>query len=182
MEEIVTKRLMVAFVIAIFTIGLLPAAAGAQTEEEVIAAVAEVRAAAGELATAVSGGDPVDIQAKADALRAAVDALKVVAPDVDYGGLDDALDALDAAITGGDAAEIAAAADAVAAAAEAAAAEAEAGAEGEGEGGSAPSGGVDTGAGGTAEGTGLPIGLLLAALLGLVAAAGLYGRTRRSQG
>jgi hypothetical protein len=136
-------RAILVSLVAMLVVGLIPIAAVAQTADEITAAATEVKAKVGELDTAITGGDPVDIKAKADALGVAVDALKALTADVDYAEFDAALLALDAAITGGDAAEIAAAGAAAAAAANAAAAGAEA--EAAAAGGTAEPTAVDSG-------------------------------------
>jgi formate hydrogenlyase subunit 3/multisubunit Na+/H+ antiporter MnhD subunit len=123
--------------IAALVLALVPIAAGAQTVEQVNAAVDDVK-----LKLDALGGETVEEwTASAEALKASVANLKAVAGDldgaVDYAELDAAVAALDAAITGGDLAEIAVAGEAVAAAG--------AGVVAAAGGGTPAAGGVDTG-------------------------------------
>lgn len=112
-------RRIVLLLIAVLIIGLVPAVASAQTDEEKAAAAALKDAGDG-----LDGPETVeDWAAAAETFKAEVAAFKEVYPDLDYADLDAAIVDLDAAIAGGDLDEIAAAGAVAKAAAEAAQAE-----------------------------------------------------------
>ena len=96
--------------LAVLMIALIPAVAGAQTDEEAAAIAA--------LEEALDGVECVTVEAcieEVAEVKAAVAALKALFPDLDYAALDAAIADLEAAIEGGDLDEIAAAGEAVAA-------------------------------------------------------------------
>ncbi len=101
----------VLFLVALMVFALMPAVAGAQTDEEAAAIAALTEALDGVNCVTVEGC----IEELAE-VNAAVAALKALFPDLDYAALDGAIADLDAAITGGDLDEIEAAAAAVGAA------------------------------------------------------------------
>ena len=121
------RRIPVLLLAALLIIGLVPIAVSAQTTEEAAAIAA--------LEEALDGIECVTVEGCIEDLAevsAALTALKVLFPDLDYGALDAAIADLEAAIEGGDLDAIEAAADAVSAAGAAVAAAAAA-AAGEGE-------------------------------------------------
>ena len=113
------------FLVALLVLALMPAVAGAQTDEEAAAIAA--------LTEALDGLNCVTVEGCVEDLaevNAALAALKALFPDLDYAALDAAIADLEAAIEGGDLDAIEAAAAAVAAAgADVAAAAAAAGGE-----------------------------------------------------
>ena len=115
----------VLFLVALLVFALMPAVAGAQTDEEAAAIAA--------LTEALDGLNCVTVEGCVEDLaevNAALAALKALFPDLDYAALDAAIADLEAAIEGGDLDAIEAAAAAVAAAgADVAAAAAAAGGE-----------------------------------------------------
>ena len=117
----------VLFLVALLVFALMPAVAGAQTDEEAAAIAA--------LTEALDGLNCVTVEGCVEDLaevNAALAALKALFPDLDYAALDAAIADLEAAIEGGDLDEISAAAAAVGAAgADVAAAAAAAAAGGE---------------------------------------------------
>jgi hypothetical protein len=110
--------------IAAMVIAVLPAAAGAQVDEEAVAAAKLLS----EKANAVGcpGCPPSNFQFGLDAVEPALADVKAKAPGLDYAELDAAIVGLQTAIDGGDVAEMEAAAQALAAAAAGVVAEAEA--------------------------------------------------------
>jgi len=91
------RRFPVFLLVAILMIGLVPAAAGAQTDEEAAAIAALEGALDGIGCITVEGC----IEEVAE-LKAAVAALKVLFADLDYAACDAGIADLDAAIEGGD--------------------------------------------------------------------------------
>ena len=101
----------VLFLVALLVFALMPAVAGAQTDEETAAIAA--------LAEALDGLECVTVEGCIEDLaevNATLAALKALFPDLDYSALDAAIADLGAAIEGGDLDEVSAAAAAVQAA------------------------------------------------------------------
>jgi len=145
-------RRIVLFLVALLVFALMPAVAGAQTDEEAAAIAALEEALTGVECVTVEGC----IEEVAE-VKAALAALKALFPDLDYAALDAAIADLEAAIEGGDLAEIEAAAAAVGAAgADVAAAAAAAAGEG-GETTTTAAGATTTVAAPTAVATGSPV-------------------------
>jgi hypothetical protein len=91
------RRFPVLLLVAMLMIGLVPAAAGAQTDEEAAAIAA--------LEGALDGIGCITVEGcieEAAELKAAVAALKVLFADLDYAACDAGIADLDAAIEGGD--------------------------------------------------------------------------------
>ena len=146
------KRRIAFVLIAVLAIGLVPAVAGAQTDEEAAAILALEEALDGVECVTVEGC----IEDVAE-VSAALAALKALFPDLDYSALDAAIADLDAAIEGGDLDEIEAAAAAVGAAGADVAAAATAAAAGGGETTTTAAGATTTVAAPTAVATGSPV-------------------------
>jgi hypothetical protein len=110
------KRMIL--IIAVVSIGLLPAVAAAQSAEEAVVAIGVVQEALDDLDAAIEGSpDLVLVEEALVAVREAVDALVLVAGDLDLAALEGALVELESAV---EAAEIGAIGAAFAAASAAA--------------------------------------------------------------
>ena len=119
------RRIPVLLLAALLMIGLVPVAAGAQTDEEAAAILV--------LEEALDGLECITVEGCIEEIaevKVALEVLKTLFPDLDYGALDAAIADLEAAIEGGDLDEIKAAADAVSAAGAGVIADAEAAAGG----------------------------------------------------
>jgi len=108
MKGATMRRFPVLLLAALLIVGLVPIAASAQTTEEA-AAIAALGEALDGLECVTAEGCIEDLAE----VKAALAALKVLFPDLDYGALDAAIADLETAITGGDLDAIRVAADAV---------------------------------------------------------------------
>jgi len=164
----VEMRRIALLLIAVLLIGLVPAVASAQTDEEKAAAIALLDESSKDL----EGHETVeDWAAAAEAFKASVADFKEAHPDLDYTALDAAIADLDAAIEGGDLDEIAAAAAVAKGEAEALAAEA-----GEGGDGTEEPTAVDTG---SAVSDGPNVAMLAVAGMLTLFAVGVFGVRKR---
>jgi hypothetical protein len=114
-------RRIVVLLVAVLILGLVPVAASAQTDEEAAAITA--------LKAAIDGIDCVTVEGCIEDIaevKVALEVLKALFPDLDYGALDGAITDLEGAIDGGDLDAIKAAADALKVAGAAVIADAEA--------------------------------------------------------
>jgi hypothetical protein len=123
-KGVTMRRIPVLLLVALLAIGLVPIAANAATAEET-AAIAAFQEALDGLDCVTESGCIEDLAE----VKAALEVLKALFPDLDYGALDDAIVDLETALAGGGAEPSKAAADAVSAAGAAVAADAAAAAD-----------------------------------------------------